>query len=414
MKLIIDPAWSLERTIEAAFEAYTGIGITSRGYRMSVLMVWANIVGRKRAVSELLALRSRLGGWRLLATEVGVGEATLRRVRQHFEAVPEHVISPLLLPQGSNDITALFGLERLGSGGNGEVWRAIDALGRKVAVKYMTGATMETQEAVLEHARPLAFLGSHPNIVAIYNCIYLKHPSLDTLAPALVMEYIHGETLRERLKKKIDLQTVISICESLCNAITFIHSKGLTHGDLHEDNIMISSSGEVKVIDLVNHRRLSKITPGFLRNGENDDVESLKAILSEAIKAAGQLEAQQNFIKGAQAVRHSVAVRGELLKLRTSSSQRLESSENHLSTFLSTWQRVESKLLSLAGQSADKKIISIAILAKQISLSPEIQKELHEIKSLRDKAVHGEPESINAQVLERAIKMETALQLLQR
>ncbi|MFY0581660.1 protein kinase domain-containing protein [Cystobacter fuscus] len=261
-------------------------------------------------------------------------------------------------------MTTLVEFVHLGSGSYGEVWRAKDALGRNVAVKYMLTPTTEAQRTAIDHASPLALLGHHPNVVFVYYCNYLPHPRSGTRMPAIVMEYIEGETLRQRLERPIDLPTTLAIGDALCNAITFIHSKGLMHGDLHEDNVMISPDGQVKVIDLLNDRRFSEITSGHRRRGEVDDVESIKAILDGALKATGQIEVLQQFEFGIRGIRNAVGVREVLSQL--TSSKRSNPSEASVLSFLSNWNQVERVLNSLAGSSSEKTLSPLVHYPKSL------------------------------------------------
>jgi hypothetical protein len=181
MKVVIDPAWSLMRTLEAAFEAYIGSGNTSRGLRMSVLMVWANVVGRRRAMRDLAALRDAAAGWQQVAEQIGVSASTLRKVRKHFAAVPDHAVIPAA--EADDDMTTLREFTLLGRGGYGEVWKAKDALDRTVAVKYMTTATTEAQKAVLAHAAPLAVLGPRVRAARAYGIWSRKHTGRESGSP---------------------------------------------------------------------------------------------------------------------------------------------------------------------------------------------------------------------------------------
>ena len=86
-------------------------------------------------------------------------------------------------------------LERLGSGGMGEVYRARDLrLGREVAVKILADGTGRDQVSRFEKEARLASSLNHPNIVTIYD-IDCTSPT-----PYIAMELVPGQTLRESLK----------------------------------------------------------------------------------------------------------------------------------------------------------------------------------------------------------------------
>jgi tetratricopeptide (TPR) repeat protein len=125
---------------------------------------------------------------------------------------------------------------KLGEGGMGEVFRAIDTrLGRAVALK----TTRERFSARFEReARAIASL-NHPNICTLF----------DVGPNYLVMELIEGETIAERLKHgPLPAPTALLYASQIAGALTEAHAKGIVHRDLKPGNVMIAKSG-VKVLD---------------------------------------------------------------------------------------------------------------------------------------------------------------------
>ena len=125
---------------------------------------------------------------------------------------------------------------KLGEGGMGEVFRAIDTrLGRAVAIK----STHAKFSARFEReARAISSL-NHPNICTLY----------DVGPDYLVMELVEGETLAARLKSgPLPLKTVLLYGDQILAAVVEAHVKGIIHRDLKPGNIMIGKSG-VKVLD---------------------------------------------------------------------------------------------------------------------------------------------------------------------
>ncbi len=139
-------------------------------------------------------------------------------------------------------------LERVASGGMGDVWAATDqVLERKVALK-VTHPQTHQQQAVAERfkaeARYAAKL-SHPNIVEVFD--FGVHEGLTFL----VMEFIEGPTLAELLADKGQLvaDEVRTILLQLTGALARAHENGIIHRDLKPSNVIISPDGYAKLMD---------------------------------------------------------------------------------------------------------------------------------------------------------------------
>ncbi len=138
-------------------------------------------------------------------------------------------------------------LEKVGSGGMGEVYKAQDSrLNRFVAVKILRDGAHgppEKRRRFLQEAQAASAL-NHPNIVTIHDIVS------DGEADCIVMEYIAGRTLVEvipngGLRVPQALQYAIQIADALAAA----HAAGIVHRDLKPGNIMLTESGRVKVLD---------------------------------------------------------------------------------------------------------------------------------------------------------------------
>ncbi|HEX4008268.1 MAG TPA: protein kinase [Acidobacteriaceae bacterium] len=144
----------------------------------------------------------------------------------------------------------------LGSGGMGEVYRAFDTiLQRPVAIKRMfwrEGSAAQDRSLFLREGQRASAL-THPNIAAIYDVIEEKDDVL------LVMEYIAGSTLRQQLGSPMPSDRFFSIAQQCVDALSAAHGKGILHGDVKPENIMLTPSGQVKLLDFGVARRL----PGF-------------------------------------------------------------------------------------------------------------------------------------------------------
>ena len=136
---------------------------------------------------------------------------------------------------------------QLGAGGMGEVYRARDTkLGRDVALKILPRAFTSDPERLARfqrEARVLAAL-NHPNIGAIYGL------EDNEGSPALVLEFIDGETLADRIARgPISPKDALSIARQLTEALAAAHDKGIVHRDLKPRNIALTRDGTVKVLD---------------------------------------------------------------------------------------------------------------------------------------------------------------------
>ena len=134
----------------------------------------------------------------------------------------------------------------LGAGGMGEVYRARDPrLDRTVAIKILPehlSHSAEAKQRFDREARAISSL-SHPNICHLYDVGQQDATSF------LVMEYLEGETLSDRLRKgPLPLEQVLKIGVELCEGLEKAHHSGVVHRDLKPGNIMLTKSG-AKLMD---------------------------------------------------------------------------------------------------------------------------------------------------------------------
>jgi serine/threonine protein kinase len=134
----------------------------------------------------------------------------------------------------------------LGAGGMGEVYRALDTrLDRTVAVKVLAShlsASAELKQRMEREARAISSL-NHPNICHLYDI-----GSQDG-ADYLVMEFLEGETLAERVRRgALPLHEVFKVGIAVAEALAFAHRSGIVHRDLKPGNIMLTQGG-AKLMD---------------------------------------------------------------------------------------------------------------------------------------------------------------------
>src|SRR6202008_3982276 len=166
-------------------------------------------------------------------------------------------------------------LSAIGAGGMGEVYRARDTrLERTVAVKILPdhlSDRVELRERFEREARTIASL-NHPHICTLHDIGHQDGTDF------LVMEYLEGETLAERLKKgPLPVGQVLQYAIEIADALDKAHRKGITHRDLKPGNIMLTKSG-TKLLDF----GLAKL------RGSQAPVASLSALPTEASDLTAQ------------------------------------------------------------------------------------------------------------------------------
>jgi len=135
---------------------------------------------------------------------------------------------------------------KLGAGGLGVVYEVQHLISqRREAMKILLPdqGTPEMVERFHREVRTLATL-SHVNIAALHTAFYNGNQL------AMVMELVHGETLADRrLRMGITLPQVVNYTSQVLQALVYAHRLGVVHRDIKPSNVMITESGEVKLLD---------------------------------------------------------------------------------------------------------------------------------------------------------------------
>nr|MCW2728656.1 pknB [Aeromicrobium sp.] len=144
----------------------------------------------------------------------------------------------------------------LGRGGMADVRVGRDLrLGRTVAVKQLRGdlSADDTFQARFRREAQSSAALNHPSIVAVYDTgeSIDKHGSH---VPYIVMEYVEGQTLRDIMRgaengRKILPERALSITADILSALDYSHRSGIIHRDIKPANVMLTPSGQVKVMD---------------------------------------------------------------------------------------------------------------------------------------------------------------------
>ena len=142
-------------------------------------------------------------------------------------------------------------LEKLGEGGMGVVYRARDTrLDRAVAIKIVhpdAAASRRRRERFAREARAASAL-NHPHIVAIHDIDRDSSEGADR--DFIVMEYVDGVSLDRLLEKKLlPVPEALDYAVQIASALGAAHAAGIVHRDVKPANVMLSKSGEAKLVD---------------------------------------------------------------------------------------------------------------------------------------------------------------------
>src|SRR5262245_20025884 len=196
-------------------------------------------------------------------------------------------------------------LEKLGSGGMGDVYLAEDKrLGRKVALKLLAEELTQNRDRLnrFDQEAYAASALNHPNILTIYEL------GDEDGRHYIATEFVDGETLRKRLSGPLmELTEVLSIAIQVAGALDEAHAAGIVHRDIKPENIMIRRNGHVKVLDF----GLAKLTER--PDAESTDTEAVTRALVQT--DAGMVLGTSQYMSPEQARGKPVDTRTDIWSL---------------------------------------------------------------------------------------------------
>src|SRR5215208_3724699 len=181
---------------------------------------------------------------------------------------------------------------QIGSGGMSTVYRAFDTtLERQVAVKLMhreIASDSDQLERFRREARSVAQL-SHPHIVGVIDA------GEEDGRPYIVLEYVEGETLKERIRRmgRLPIDEAIAYAIEIARALGAAHARGIVHRDIKPQNVLVDEEGSAKVTDF-----------GIARSLEE-----------EGLTADGRVLGTTDYVSPEQALGHAVNGRSDIYSL---------------------------------------------------------------------------------------------------
>ena len=161
---------------------------------------------------------------------------------------PSPIANSAYAPQSLSGVTVgRFRIgDLLGKGGMGEVYRAEDTkLKRLIALKRLAPdlrADSSYRRRFLEEAERVSRF-SDAHVAALYDVLEEQGEMF------LVMEYVEGENLRQRLRRPMSLGQFFEIAIQCAEALAAAHDRGIVHCDIKPENIMLTNAGQVKILD---------------------------------------------------------------------------------------------------------------------------------------------------------------------
>lgn len=191
-------------------------------------------------------------------------------------------------------------VRKIGAGGMGEVYEAQDTtLGRTVALKILPADVAQDPRRLRRFAQEAKAASSlnHPNITQIYEI------GMDNGVHFIAMEYVGGETLESRLRRgALPQEDLLLAGIQVAEALQVAHAQRIVHRDIKPSNIMVTPSGQIKVLDF----GLAKVSPAQEDSG-----------LSQTRTEGGMILGTVYYMSPEQALSETVDHRSDIFSLGT-------------------------------------------------------------------------------------------------
>jgi len=175
-------------------------------------------------------------------------------------------------------------VEKIGSGGQGTVYKALDTkLNRTVVIKVLSPElTQKTANFKrFEREAQLCSQLDHPNICTIYDF----HSADGTFY--IAMQYVEGKNVRQLVGgRPLEVKSALSIAIQVTDALAYAHSKNIIHRDVKAGNIMVSEGGQVKVLDFGLAKLMEDEMASAQGKGDRSDLTELGIPYGTATYAA--------------------------------------------------------------------------------------------------------------------------------
>jgi len=175
-------------------------------------------------------------------------------------------------------------LEKIGSGGQGTVYKALDTKLNRTAVIKILPPELTQKTANFKRFEREAQLCSqldHPNICTIYD-----FHSADGVF-YIAMQYVDGKNVRQLVSgRPLELRSALSIAIQVTDALAYAHSKNIIHRDIKAGNVMVTESGQVKILDFGLAKLMEDETVGENRGVDRTQITELGIPYGTATYAA--------------------------------------------------------------------------------------------------------------------------------